>query len=53
MEYGPQRMGDETLWLPVKMNAHDDKDEGRMSITFSNYHRYAASSTIVAPVPTN
>lgn len=53
MEFGPQRIGNEMLWLPVKMTAHDDKDEGRMAITFSDYHRYAASSTIVPASPVN
>jgi hypothetical protein len=47
MEYGPQKMGDETLWLPIRMTAHDDKGEGRMSVTYSNYHRYMAKATIV------
>jgi hypothetical protein len=47
MEYGPQKMGDETLWLPIRMTAHDPKNEGQMIVTYSNYHRYAASSTIL------
>jgi hypothetical protein len=51
MEYGPQRMGDETVWLPIRMTAHDPKDEGQMIVTYSNYHRYVASSTILPADP--
>lgn len=47
MEYGPQVIGDETLWLPVRMAAHDPKNEGRMVVAYSNYHRYTASSVVL------
>ena len=50
MQYGPQQMGDEMLWLPIKMTAHDDKEEGRISVTYSNYHRYTAKVTIAPTV---
>ena len=54
MEYGPQKIGDETLWLPVRMTAHDPKDEGRMVVRYSNYHRYTANSTVLpADSPTD
>ena len=47
MEYGPQTFGDETLWLPVKMTAHDPKDEGRMIAVYSNCHRYTVKATLL------
>lgn len=47
IEYGPQKIGSDTLWLPTRMTAHDPKDEGRMAVTYSNYHRYTASSTVL------
>jgi hypothetical protein len=46
MEYGPQQIGDETLWLPIRMSAHDPSNEGRFTATYSNYHRYTGSMTL-------
>lgn len=51
MEYGPQKIGDETLWLPIRMTAHDPKNEGQMIVIYSNYHRYSATSTILPADP--
>lgn len=51
MEYGPQQIGDETLWLPVRMSAHDPANEGRFTATYSNYHRYTGSMTLVPVDP--
>jgi len=47
MDYGPQELGGKTIWLPTKLVTHDEKDRGRMIVTYSNYHRYKATSTIV------
>ncbi len=47
MEYRPQKIGDEILWLPVRMTAHDPKNEGRVIVDYSNYHRYTASSRVL------
>ena len=46
-DYGPQKIGDETMWLPMAMTAHDAKDEGRMVVAYSNYHRFAGSATLL------
>lgn len=44
--YGPEKLGDAVMWLPVQMVAHDDRDEGRMTARYSNFHRYTATVTI-------
>ena len=47
VEYGPQQLGDRTFWLPRKLAAHDDKDEGRMFATYSNCHRFGSEVRIL------
>ncbi|HZB87112.1 MAG TPA: hypothetical protein VE291_00480 [Terracidiphilus sp.] len=47
MEYGPQTLGPETLWLPVRLISHDAKDEGRLEIDYSGYHRFTSEMRIL------
>lgn len=51
MEYAPQTIGDETMWLPKKLVTHDAKDEGGMTVVFSNYHRYVGKATLLPGEP--
>lgn len=51
IDYGPQKLGGETYWLPAKLSAHDPKDEGRMTTIYSNYHRYAGELQVVPGNP--
>ena len=44
LEYAPQKLGDETFWLPVRFESHDEKNEGRMIASFSNFHRYTSTA---------
>jgi hypothetical protein len=56
VEYAPRQLGDELIWLPSKMTGHDATDEGRMSVVYSNCHRYTSTTTIVpenATAPSN
>ncbi len=47
IDYGPQKLGDETFWLPVKLFAHDPNDEGRMAVTYSNFHRFTGQLKVL------
>ena len=47
IDYGPQELGDKTFWLPVKLFAHDPKDEGRMTVIYSNFHRFAGELKVL------
>jgi hypothetical protein len=40
IDYAPQRLGDETFWLPIRFEASDLHQEGRMIATYSNFRRY-------------
>ncbi len=40
VDYAPQKLGDQTFWLPARFYAHDFRDRLRMFATYSNYHRY-------------
>jgi hypothetical protein len=46
IDYAPQKLGEETFWLPVRFEASDLK-EGRMIATYSNFHRYNGVATIL------
>lgn len=49
IDYAPQRLGEETFWLPMRFEAIDLDQQGRMIATYSNCHRYAVVSKIVVP----
>jgi hypothetical protein len=47
IDYAPQKLGDDTFWLPVRFEASDLNKEGRMIATYSNFHRYVGVVKIV------
>lgn len=47
MDYAPQALGDKTIWLPVRLVAHDETGEREMTADYSNYHRYTAKVEIL------
>jgi hypothetical protein len=49
IDYAPQKLGEETFWLPTRFEAIDLHQHGRMVATYSNCHRYTAVSKIVLP----
>jgi hypothetical protein len=51
LDYGPQKLGEETFWLPVRFEAHNDQNEKRMTATFSNFHRYSSTLKVIASDP--
>jgi hypothetical protein len=49
IDYAPQRLGEETFWLPIRFEAVDLHQQGGMIATYSNCHRYTVVSKIVVP----
>jgi hypothetical protein len=49
IDYAPQKLGEETFWLPTRFEAIDLHQQGRMVATYSNCHRYTVVSKIVLP----
>lgn len=49
IDYAPQRLGEETFWLPTRFEAVDLHQEGGMIASYSNCHRYTVVSKIVVP----
>lgn len=49
IDYAPQRLGEETFWLPLRFEANDLHQQGRMIATYSNCHRYTVVSRMVVP----
>jgi hypothetical protein len=47
IDYAPQRLGEETFWLPIRFEAIDVHQQGRMIATYSNFHRYTVASKIL------
>lgn len=47
IDYGPQKLGKDTFWLPARIYAHDLSGEMRMFAVYSNFHRYAGEMKIV------
>lgn len=47
IDYAPQTLGDRTFWLPSRFYAHDAHSSARMSVSYSNYHRYTGELKIV------
>lgn len=47
IDYAPVTIGEREYWLPSRVATHDDKDEGRFEVRYSNFHRYGATFTIV------
>jgi hypothetical protein len=51
VDFAPQKLGEKTFWLPARFESHDEKSEGRMSATFSNFHRYTSAAKMVDSPP--
>jgi len=51
VDFAPQKLGEETFWLPVSFVSHNEKGDRRMEGRFSNFHRYAASVKVIESNP--
>jgi hypothetical protein len=51
VDYAPQKLGEETFWLPLHFVSHNEKGDRRMEGSFSNFHRYAASVKVIESNP--
>jgi hypothetical protein len=49
VDYAPQRLGEESFWLPIRFEAIALHQQGRMIATYSNCHRYTVTSKMVLP----
>jgi hypothetical protein len=49
IDYAPQRLGEEIFWLPIRFEAIDLHQQGRMIASYSNCHRYTVTSKMVIP----
>jgi hypothetical protein len=47
IDYSPQKLGNDTFWLPARIYAHDLTGEMRMFAVYSNFHRYAGEMKIL------
>lgn len=47
IDYAPQKLGDQTFWLPSRFYANDANNTGRMFATYSNCHRYTGELKIL------
>jgi hypothetical protein len=47
IDYAPQKLGEQTFWLPSRFDAHDAENTGRMSAVYSNCHRYTVESKLL------
>jgi len=47
IDYAPQKLGEDTFWLPVRFEASDADQQGRMIATYSNFHRYAGVTRVL------
>jgi hypothetical protein len=48
IDYAPQRLGDQTFWLPTKFSSHNDVDTGTMDASYSNCHRYTGNMKVLS-----
>jgi hypothetical protein len=47
IDYAPQKLGERTFWLPQRFDSHDAQNMGRMSVIYSNCHRYTGELKIL------
>jgi hypothetical protein len=47
IDYAPQTLGEETFWLPIRFEANDLHQGGRMIATYSNCRRYVGIPKIL------
>lgn len=50
IDYAPQKLGEQTFWLPSRFYSHDAQNTGRMFATYSNCHRYTGELKILPGV---
>jgi hypothetical protein len=48
IDFAPQKLEDQTFWLPIRFEADDLQLEGRMIATYSNFHRYIGETKILS-----
>jgi hypothetical protein len=53
IDYAPQKLGEQTFWLPSRFYSHDSTGARRMLATYSNCHRYIGELKLLpaAPLP--
>jgi len=51
LDYAPQKLGDAVFCLPLRFESHDENNQGRMTATFSNFHRYASTAKVLDSGP--
>jgi hypothetical protein len=51
IDYAPQKLGEETFWLPSSFYSHDAENTGRMIATYSNCHRYTVELKVLPGMP--
>jgi hypothetical protein len=47
IDYAPQKLGEQTFWLPSRFYAHDAENTARMFATYSGCHRYVGELKIL------
>ena len=47
IDYGPVVLGEEAVWLPLRVATQDEKDERRFVVRYSDFHRYGGAITIL------
>ncbi len=50
IDYAPQKLGEQTFWLPSRFYAHDATNGGSVLTSYSNCHRYAGELKILPSV---
>ena len=47
IDYGPVTLGEQTFWLPVRVEAHHWDGHGQMTATYSDFHRYTGELKVL------
>ncbi len=50
IDYAPQKLGEQTFWLPSRFYSHDAENTARMFATYSGCHRYVGELKILPGV---
>ena len=50
VDFRPVQLGAQTLWLPVRLESHDPKDENRLEVRYSECRLFSSSITITPGV---
>jgi hypothetical protein len=51
IDYAPQKLGEETFWLPSRFYSNDPDNTGRVMATYSNCNRYKVELKMVPGLP--